>query len=113
MGYSRWEKLFGALANPTRLEIVDLVSRHKEMCVCELVEELGQSQANISRHVSILRDAGVLADRKVGVMVVVRVNEVEIAELFSCLQERIDANHKQSAAVDVEARLEARCPTCS
>jgi ArsR family transcriptional regulator, arsenate/arsenite/antimonite-responsive transcriptional repressor len=109
MDYRKLENLFGALDSSVRLQILDLVSRHKEMCPCELVEELHQSQANISRHVGILRDSGILEDRKMGVMVVVRVNERVLQEAFTGLLTILHRNHEESADVDVEARLAERC----
>jgi len=107
--HRRAARLFGALGSDVRLRIVDLVSAHKEMCTCELVDALGMSQANISRHVRVLRDAGVLLDRKVGTMVILRVDETAIGTGFHELAELVRANHTESACVDVQARWRKRC----
>jgi len=107
--YRRAAKLFDALGSDVRLRIVDLVSAHKEMCTCELVDMLRMSQANISRHVKVLRDAGVLLDRKVGTMVVLRVDETAIGAGFRELAELVRGNHARSALEDVQARLRRRC----
>lgn len=109
MDYRHAAKLFDALGSDVRLRIVDLVSAHKEMCTCELVDVLGMSQANISRHVKVLRDAGVLLDRKVGTMVILRVDEAAIDAGFRELAELVRANHAESACVDVQARWRRRC----
>lgn len=98
-----------ALGNEVRWRIMMLVSAHKEMCVCELVEKLGLSQANISRHVSILRNAGVLRDRKIGTWVLLRVDEAFLEEQFRYLLDEIRRRHKQSAHMDAEQRLTERC----
>lgn len=58
-------KIFGALADPTRLRIVALL-RRMELSVGELAQVLDQSQPRVSRHVRILADAGVAARRREG-----------------------------------------------
>lgn len=58
-------RLLKALADPTRLRIVALLSRG-ELCVCHIQEALSLSQPNVSRHLRILRLAGVVADRRKG-----------------------------------------------
>ena len=57
--------LFAALADRTRLRLLNLMDG-KEVCVCYLVEILGQSQPKISRHLAYLRRAGVVAARREG-----------------------------------------------
>jgi ArsR family transcriptional regulator len=109
MDTKKLARVFGALSSDIRLGILDLVSTHKEMCICELVDELGMSQANISRHVSILRDAGVLLDRKIGTWVLVRVDEQAIESALAELGGTIAENHDKSARQDPEVRLAERC----
>lgn len=58
-------RLFGALEDETRLRIVALLS-HRELCVCHIQQILSLSQPTISRHLRILRLAGVVTDRRVG-----------------------------------------------
>jgi ArsR family transcriptional regulator len=57
--------LFRALSDETRLRIVALLV-HGELCVCHLQEALALTQPNISRHLAVLRAAGVVADRRAG-----------------------------------------------
>jgi ArsR family transcriptional regulator len=56
-------RLFKALGDETRLRIVALLS-HGELCVCHLQEALGLSQPRVSRHLAVLRGAGVVEDRR-------------------------------------------------
>lgn len=58
-------KLFKALGDPTRLRIVKLLEEG-ELCVCQLTAVLQMGQSRISRHLSILKQAGLIADRKQG-----------------------------------------------
>lgn len=56
--------VFQALADGTRLRCLALIAVHGELCVCELVHALERSQPMISRHLKLLRDAGLVADRR-------------------------------------------------
>lgn len=56
---------FHALSDEARIRIVEMLS-HKERCVCELEQVLGIAQSRLSFHLKVLKDAGLLADRKEG-----------------------------------------------
>jgi DNA-binding transcriptional ArsR family regulator len=58
-------RLFKALGDPTRLRIINLLEGG-ELCVCQLTAALGMGQSRISRHLSILREAGLIEDRRRG-----------------------------------------------
>ena len=60
-----FSRLFKALGEETRLRIVALLS-HGELCVCHLEDALGLSQPKVSRHLGILRMAGVVEHRREG-----------------------------------------------
>ena len=57
--------LFHALSDETRLEIMHML-RHGERCVCELMDELDAAQSRLSFHLRVLKDAGLVSDRKEG-----------------------------------------------
>ena len=59
-------KLFKNLSDETRLGIVLLLREMGELCVCDLCAALEQSQPKISRHLAMLRESGLLLDRKQG-----------------------------------------------
>lgn len=59
-------QLFKNLADETRLGIVLLLKARGELCVCDLCMALAQSQPKISRHLAMLRESGLLRDRKQG-----------------------------------------------
>jgi len=66
--HSRTERaieLFHALSDETRLEIIELL-RKGESCVCELTDTLDAAQSRLSFHLRVLKDAGVVRDRKDG-----------------------------------------------
>ena len=66
--HSRTERgieLFHALSDETRLEIIELL-RGGERCVCELTDTLDAAQSRLSFHLRVLKDAGIVRDRKDG-----------------------------------------------
>lgn len=58
---------FHALSDPTRLRILALLLAHHDLCVCDLVRELGVAQPKISRHLALLRDLGIVRAQREGV----------------------------------------------
>jgi len=68
------DNLFRALADPTRLRALVLLQREDELCVCELMHALDMIQPKISRHLAILREAGMVTDRRAGQWVYYRLN---------------------------------------
>ena len=57
---------FKALADPTRVAIVNQLSAADEVCVCNLVEAFSLSQPTISHHLKILREAGLVESTRRG-----------------------------------------------
>ncbi len=62
---ARAASLFHALSDETRLEILDML-REGERCVCDLQGALNAAQSRLSFHLRVLRDAGLVSDRKEG-----------------------------------------------
>lgn len=60
-----YEAVFKAVAEPVRVRILKLL-QGGELCVCQLMEILGHSQSTISGHLAILKNAGLVKDRKEG-----------------------------------------------
>ena len=63
---AQMELLFKALADRTRLRLLNLMAGAGELCVCFFVEVLGTNQPKISRHLAYLRRAGVVPARREG-----------------------------------------------
>ena len=68
------ETLMRALADNTRLRIVNLLLAKGELCVCELVSAMEMAQPKVSRHLAILREAGVVVDRREGLWIHYRIH---------------------------------------
>ena len=59
-------QFYKCLADETRLRCLLLITQEQELCVCELMEAVGESQPKISRHLAQLRKCGLLKDRRQG-----------------------------------------------
>ena len=59
-------RFFKILADETRLRILWLLHNERELCVCDMVEVLGITQSKASRHLTTLRHAGLVTDRREG-----------------------------------------------
>jgi ArsR family transcriptional regulator, arsenate/arsenite/antimonite-responsive transcriptional repressor len=77
---TRAARLFHALSDETRLGVVEML-RDGERCVCELQDELDAAQSRLSFHLIVLKDAGVVTDRKDGRWVHYALNPAIFAEL--------------------------------
>jgi ArsR family transcriptional regulator, arsenate/arsenite/antimonite-responsive transcriptional repressor len=66
--------ILSALADPTRLEMLALLLRNNELCVCDFVETLGISQSKASRHLRYMWNARLLEDRRSGLWVYYRIS---------------------------------------
>jgi ArsR family transcriptional regulator len=73
-------KLFKALMHPSRLMILETL-RDGEQCVCHLEAVLGCRQAYISQHLMVLREAGLVEDRRDGARIFYRVIKPEVFDL--------------------------------
>ncbi len=62
------EKIFKALGDRSRIRILKMLEV-KPLCVCEITRILGLGQSSVSRHLGILRDAGLVIDEKDGLWV--------------------------------------------
>ena len=56
--------VLSALAEPTRLEAMRLLADGSEHCVCELMRKLSATQSRMSRHMQVLKQAGLVVDRR-------------------------------------------------
>jgi ArsR family transcriptional regulator len=80
------------LADPTRARIALLVARETELCVCELTCALDEIQPKISRHLALLRESGLLADRRKGQWVYYRLHPELPEWVITILKIMLDAN---------------------
>lgn len=75
-----------AIAHPLRLKILCVLG-DQEISVQDIVEHVGTSQSNISQHLAILRDKGVLSTRKEANRVYYRIGDLRTLKLVSMMRE--------------------------
>ncbi|MCG8039810.1 MAG: metalloregulator ArsR/SmtB family transcription factor [Candidatus Thiodiazotropha endolucinida] len=68
------ESVISALSNATRMRSALLLLEQDELCVCELNDVIGGAQPNISRNLGLLRDSGLVVDRREGQWIYYRIN---------------------------------------
>ena len=102
-----WElvKVFKALSDETRMRMLHLLM-DGELCVCEIMQALGISQTRASRNLGILRDAGLLKDRRDGQWVHYSLNQ-EVAAEYLKLMELVNSLLKEDQTmVEDKKKLE-------
>jgi len=95
--YEARARVVKALAHPTRLFIVDEIAKG-ERCVCELTAMIGADISTVSKHLSVLKQAGLVADDKRGLMVFYRLNTPCLSGLFECVEGVLRSNAKTRIA---------------
>jgi DNA-binding transcriptional ArsR family regulator len=85
-----------AIAQPTRLKILYFL-RGGERCACEIIPKMKEDQSNISRHLTHMRDAGILESRKEGVSVYYKIKDRRVFTLLSLVDEMVKAEIKKKA----------------
>jgi ArsR family transcriptional regulator len=87
-------KIIKAMAHPSRLFIIEELSRH-ECCVNELTEMIGADTSTVSKHLSVLKNAGLVLDTKRGNSIFYSLRCPCIMDFFGCLEDVLSANAKQ------------------
>ena len=91
-------KVMKALAHPSRLFIVDELSRG-ERCVCELTEMIGADVSTVSKHLAVLREAGLVLDDRRGVQIFYRLRVPCILNFFGCVEAVLEETSRQPIAI--------------
>jgi len=91
-------RIVKAMAHSTRLFIVDELSRG-ERCVCELTEMIGADTSTVSKHLSILKNSGIVADEKRGLQVFYQLKVPCILNFFGCVESVLKARAEEQAAI--------------
>lgn len=95
-------QLFKLLADETRLRILDMLGRRKELCVRDMWERLGQSQPAVSHHLGLLRMAGLVDTRHAGKHIYYSIDRQRFDELMGMIQRTKVGSQVLSARDDYE-----------
>ncbi|MFY8299557.1 metalloregulator ArsR/SmtB family transcription factor [Pseudoalteromonas sp. SS15] len=111
-------QFYKCLADETRLKSLLLIEKEQELCVCELMAALEESQPKISRHLAQLRKCGLLTDKRQGQWVFYSINS-ELPEWAKTVLSSTTENNPEFLANDLArlnkmgdrpARISACCP---
>ena len=89
--YEARARIAKALAHPSRLLMLDALA-DGELCVCELTELVGADQSTVSKHLAILRQAGIVDVRKDGVNIYYRVKTHCLQGFWECTESVLKEN---------------------
>jgi len=81
--FQKQAEIAKAIAHPLRIAIIDFL-KDGEQCVCDIAEFIGSERSNVSRHLSLMVNAGVLEYRKDGLKVIYKLKTPCIIDFFSC-----------------------------
>ena len=85
-------KIFKAMGNPTRFRIMKVLCENK-YCVCELTDMAGLDTSTVSKHLSVLENAGLVEGQRKGKEVYYRIKCTQIGELFKCVEKIVNCNN--------------------
>ncbi len=118
-GYTVTGKLLKACGHPVRLQILQALAQDREACVCHLERLLGRRQAAISQHLSRLRQAGLVTDRRDGLNVFYALADPSLAALIEAARASAEGiTRQQGVRLRFQSRLgrpagPCNCPRCA
>jgi len=95
--FEKQTEIAKAIAHPLRIAVVDFL-KDGPQCVCDIAEHVGSERSNVSRHLSVMVNAGVLGYHKEGLKVIYKLKTPCILDFFSCvtacLKQQAEENEK-------------------
>lgn len=89
--YEARARVAKAMAHPSRLLMLDVLSQN-EVCVCDLTELVGSDQSTVSKHLAVLRNAGLVELRKEGTMAFYRLKVPCLEGFWGCIETVLSRN---------------------
>ena len=90
-------RVLKAMAHPSRLFILEELEKG-EQCVCDLTAMIGADVSTVSKHLAVLRQAGIVADDKRGNQVFYRLRVPCILNFFGCVESVLESQARTQAA---------------
>ncbi len=82
--FEKQAEIAGAISHPLRIAIVDFL-KDGEQCVCDIADHIGSERSNVSRHLSVMVNAGVLEHHKEGLRVIYKLKTTCVIDFLSCI----------------------------
>lgn len=92
--YEAWAKIIKAMAHPSRLFIIEELQK-QERCVNELTEMIGADTSTVSKHLSVLKNAGLVTDEKRGNCIYYTLRCTCIMDFIGCVEGVLSVNAKE------------------
>ncbi len=108
-GYEKQARLFKTLAHPARLAILDVL-RNGEACVCHMEAALGFRQAYLSQQLMVLREVGLVDDRRDGWNVYYRVRKPDVYSVVDAARASLGENKRIASPAVIAS---CTCPHCA
>ncbi len=96
--YNAKARIIKALAHPSRLMIVDFLANGPR-CVCEIRDIVGSDQSTVSKHLAVLKNAGILRDEKRGLQVYYKLQCPCVLKFIDCVDEVIKNEYNAMYAI--------------
>jgi len=97
-------RVLKAMAHPSRLFIIEELEKG-ERCVCELTDMIGADVSTVSKHLSVLKQAGIVVDDKRGNQVYYQLRVPCILNFFGCVESVLEAQvHDQTSRLKIVTR---------
>ena len=93
--FEKQAEIVKAIAHPLRIATVDFL-KDGEQCVCDIAEHIGSERSNVSRHLSVMVNAGVLEYHKEGLKVIYKLKTPCILDFFSCIMACLKLQAKEN-----------------
>jgi ArsR family transcriptional regulator len=93
-------EVFKAMGHPLRLGVIEFLG-NDEKCVCEIVDHVGTGVSNVSKHLSVLKKAGIIKDRRDGLRIMYRLTMPCALDFAGCVESQVICN--------LESQREAMC----
>ena len=93
--FERQADIAKAIAHPLRIAIIYFL-KDGEQCVCDIAEHIVSERSNVSRHLSVMVNAGVLEYRKYGLKVIYKLKCPCILDFFSCMRRVLKQQAKEN-----------------
>jgi DNA-binding transcriptional ArsR family regulator len=78
-------EVFKAMGHPLRLGIIEFL-KNGELCVCDIVSHVGTEISNVSKHLSVLKQAGIVGDRRDGLKIMYRLTMPCALDFAGCVE---------------------------
>jgi ArsR family transcriptional regulator len=96
--YELKAEIIQAAGHPIRLAIIEFLV-NGEQCVCDIVDFVGAQRSNVSRHLSVMLNAGVVECRKDGLKMIYSLKTPCIVKFLSCVEEALKERMKSQATL--------------